>query len=131
MSKQTDKHIEKLIDKAMKEITLESPSIDFTNNIMSEVTQLGQITATTYQPLISKKIWFVIFSIVIGIIAYVISIGNSKQLHWFDAINFSSEGLLPNISFSNTAFYALIIVASLIVTQLILLKNYFNKRLEL
>jgi len=130
MSKKMDKHIEKFIDKTMKEINLDSPSIDFTNNIMKEVTQLHHIKVTTYQPLISKKLWFIIFLAIISMTTYIILTENIKQLNWLNTLNFKLDPLLPNINFSNTAFYALIVLASLIVIQLILLKNYFNKRLE-
>jgi len=130
MNTKTDKHIEKFIDKTMKEINLDSPSIDFTNNIMKEVTQLHHIKVTTYQPLISKKLWFIIFLAIISMTTYIILTENIKQLNWLNTLNFKLDPLLPNINFSNTAFYALIVLASLIVIQLILLKNYFNKRLE-
>ena len=131
MSKETDKHIEKFIDKTMKEIKLESPSIDFTNNIMNEVVQFNQVKVTTYQPLISKNLWVVIFLAIICMTTYIISTENLKQLNWLNTFNFKLDHLLPNINFSNTAFYTLIVSASLIFIQLILLKNYFNKRLEL
>lgn len=131
MSKETDKHIEKFIDKTMKEINLESPSIDFTNNIMNEVVQFNQVKVTTYQPLISKNLWVVIFLAVICMTTYILSTENLKQLNWLSTLHFKLDRLLPNIIFSNTAFYVLIVSASLILTQLILLKNYFNKRLEL
>jgi len=53
--KESDKNIENLIDKMMAENTLESPSIDFTSKIMSQVLVAEKSKIKTYKPLISNQ----------------------------------------------------------------------------
>ncbi len=75
MKKNVDKQIENLVDKVMKQSTLETPSIDFTSHIMVQVEAAKQSTSTTYQPLISKRVWAIIsigFIAFVGYILYVI-----------------------------------------------------------
>ena len=62
MNENVDKHIEKLVDKAMKDSVLETPSFDFTSKVMQHVTATSKSKATVYEPLISKKVWFVVFA---------------------------------------------------------------------
>jgi len=132
MNKEADKHIERLVDKMMKEVVLESPSKDFTNLIMTEVEQMDQVKSIAYKPLISKKLWLFILSAIMGMVIYILINNNLTTPKWFDFFEFESIGkLMPNINFSSTILYASIILSVLFATQIIVLKNYFNKRLAL
>ncbi len=132
MNKEADKHIERLVDKMMKEVVLESPSKDFTNLIMTEVEQMDQVKFIAYKPLISKKLWLFILSSIMGMVIYILINNNLTTPKWFDFFEFESiSKLMPNINFSSTILYASIILSVLFATQIIVLKNYFNKRLAL
>lgn len=67
MKDNMDNHIEKLVDKSMKKIELESPSLDFTKNVMTQIDALEKSSITSYKPLISKPMWFVIFTVAVNI----------------------------------------------------------------
>ena len=62
MQEQIDKNIERLTDKMLEEMPKVSPSIDFTNTVMSQVETLESKKVTAYKPLIPKNLWFVIRS---------------------------------------------------------------------
>ncbi|MFM2394013.1 MAG: hypothetical protein RLZZ546_1995, partial [Bacteroidota bacterium] len=56
MKANEDKHIEELIDKMMKsQITLDSPSLDFTSKVMQHIEIKKQSDAFVYKPLLSKQ----------------------------------------------------------------------------
>ena len=71
MKANTDKHIEKFVDKMMKETTLDTPSVDFTAQVMSQVLKIKISQTTVYKPLISKWVWYGIFISMLGLIAYL------------------------------------------------------------
>mgnify|MGYP006183203993 CR=1 FL=1 len=52
--KESDKNLEQLIDKMMAENTLQSPSADFTSNLMSQIFVAEKAKIKPYKPLISK-----------------------------------------------------------------------------
>ena len=57
---------EKALSSLLQKHTLEKPSLDFTSKIMQEISASGKIAA--YQPVISKKVWFVIFSVILVLV---------------------------------------------------------------
>jgi len=127
-----NKNIEKLIDKLMTDDDVISTSTNFTNTIMAQVEQLEKKKVFEHKPLISKKVWLLICTAIIGIFAYVAFYGNLTKSKWMDYFEFDlSLNLLPDMSFSNTTIYATVIVSVLFLVQIIVLKNYFNKRLSL
>lgn len=127
-----NKNIEKLIDKLMHHDDLHSASMHFTNAVMAQVESLNHEKVFEYKPLISKKIWFLICAVIIGLSAYIAFYGNLTKSKWMDYFQFNfSQDLLPELSFSNTTIYATTIVSVFFLIQIILLKNHFNKRLSI
>ena len=60
MQDHLEQRLDKLAKKVVKYYKLESPSLDFTANVMQQV-EASQIShITVYKPLISKRAWFVI-----------------------------------------------------------------------
>ncbi|MDA6072790.1 hypothetical protein NJT12_24515 [Flavobacterium sp. AC] len=130
--KENDKEIENLIDKMMAETTLESPSIDFTSKIMSHVLATEKSKIKAYKPLISKTTWIFIGISLIALTCYSIfannDISNSETaLVYLD----KASTLFSGIHFSKNILYALLIVPFMILVQIGILKNYFDKKYEL
>ena len=134
-----NKHIEELdafAKKYIKEVKVESPSVDFTANIMSTITNLAPIKNTlVYKPLISKKGWFIVFAAVVAV--FLIPFRSSEE-GWFslpemnfsflEKLNFS--GLFENVSVSNTTLYIAITFSALVFIQIFYLKGIFEKQIN-
>jgi hypothetical protein len=130
--KESDKNIENLIDKMMAENTLESPSIDFTSKIMDQVLATEKSKIKAYKPLISKSTWFFIGISLILLTAYSFysnnEISNIKVAQFYTD---KASALFSGIHFSKNILYAILIVPFMILIQIGLLKNYFDKKYEL
>lgn len=136
MNENVDKHIENMVDKVMKNVTLEIPSFDFTAKVMSQVNLITQSQATVYEPLISKKGWIIIFGGLIAVVAYVLFFSQPQTKGWFSKINFSAlndykiSNVFSGIEPSRITTYALILLAIMLILQVSVLKNYFDKRIQ-
>lgn len=129
---ESDKNIENLIDKMMAENTLESPSIDFTSKIMSQVLGAEKSKIKAYKPLISKSAWIFIGICLIALTVY--SVYSNSNISNFEIVNLFSDKvstLFSGIHFSKNILYSILIVPFMILIQIGLLKNYFNKKYEL
>lgn len=136
MVEDINKHIDNFVDKVVKDSSLESPSLDFTSNIMSQIECITQSEITVYKPLISKQVWFIIGVLIVAGLTYLM-LGNSLQTTgWFDGLDYSLisnnkvTAALSSITFSKTLMYAIIFLGVVFFIQIPLLKNYFDKRLE-
>ncbi|WP_117884460.1 hypothetical protein [Aureibaculum luteum] len=132
MRTEENKNIETLVDKLMQDDALTTTSMQFTNSIMAQVEQLDLQKAFEYKPLISKKVWLLISFLTVSALVYIARYENLTQSKWLNYFEFDfSLNFLPNMHFSNTTLYATIIVSILFLIQIIVLKNYFNKRLNI
>lgn len=130
--KENDKEIENLIERMMAENTLESPSIDFTSKIMSQVLVAEKSKIKAYKPLISKSTWIFIGISLVALTAYAVYSSN-------DVANFEiaktysdkASALFSGIHISKNVLYALLVVPFMILVQIGVLKNYFDKKYEL
>ena len=132
--KESDKNIENLIDKMMAESNLESPSIDFTSKIMDQVLAAEKSKTKVYKPLISKKTWILLGAGLTALIAYSIySNSNTANLETSQLyLNLDkASSLFSGIHFSKNILYAVLIVPIMILIQIGVLKNYFDKKYEL
>ena len=137
MKRSEGKNWDRFIDKAMKEASLESPSADFTDNVMlSMESQRVQKTTIAYKPLISKTTWAVIATIIVGVLGWTVITGTSLELSWIPAwdVNISLgagwEGLkLPSLNY--TALYSLGAFAIFVCVQLLIMKRRFDHRFRL
>ena len=127
--KENDKNVAEFIEKVMKDASLETPSFDFTSKIMAQVAVVEKAKIKEYKPLISKPAWFGIFGILIAIIGYSI-FGNIEKTKI--EIDFASRlsNLVPKIHFSDVTTYSVLIVTFMVLIQIPILKNYFDKRFE-
>ena len=131
------KEIDAFAKKYVNEIPAESPSIDFTSNLMDKINEFQAVKEKiTYKPLISKKGWFCILATVIT--AVLISVKSSKDelftlpemnFSFIEKINFS--GLFENIQVSNSTLYLAITFSALVFIQIFYLKGVFEKRINM
>ncbi len=135
MNESVDKHIENLVDKAMRKSTLETPSFDFTSNVMTHVFDIKQSFATTYQPLISKQVWVMIALGFIAFVAYVVLITKPEASEWFKGFDIHVvdqeyiSKILNVVEPSKTAAYSIGLLALMLLIQIPILKHYFDKRI--
>lgn len=132
MKENADKLLEHVVEKAMKSSTLESPSRDFTQMVMSQVGSKSSVLV--YQPLISKTGWILIFASIAAFVVFLYMISGVEANHWFPAIDFS---LISNIDFSKLigdleltqiTSYAIIVCGIMLCAQIPILKYFIDKR---
>ncbi|PBJ11506.1 hypothetical protein [Flavobacterium sp. ACN6] len=133
--KESDKNIEQLIDKMMAEDKLQSPSIDFTSKIMAEVHVIEEKKLKAYKPLISKPIWISI-GIALALLVIYVSLFSVSESNieieqvgklYSDRMSTAFSG----IHFSKNILYAILILPVMILVQVGILKNYFDKKYQI
>lgn len=132
-----NKHIKELdtfAKKYVKEIEQEKPSVDFTASLMQKIA-LESVNVEVFKAkaLISKKGWFIISSLIIGLVfipfkASEKSLFNLPEvdLSFFDKLQIPN--LFESISVSNTVLYAIFFFGLMIIAQVVFLKKHFEKR---
>jgi len=135
MNETDDKKLEHLIDKIMKETSLETPSIDFASSIMSKVDMIANSSVTPYRPLISKPVWVAILALIIGTLAYPLFYGMTETslLTNINTSVFTYNAMVSkfsNLVLSKRIMYSAVIFALMFAVQISFLKLYFNKRLS-
>jgi hypothetical protein len=130
--KENDKEIENLIEKMMRENTLESPSFDFTSKIMSQVLQVEKSKIKAYKPLISKSVWIFISIVLIMLIAYSVDSGNNiSNFELTQSYSDKISTVFSGIHFSTNVLYGLLVIPFMVLVQIGVLKNYFDRKYEL
>jgi hypothetical protein len=130
------KEIDAFAKKYVKEIKIESPSIDFTANLMSSIALLQpEKSKLVYKPLISSKMWFVVLASVIAIV-WIPFKNSEKGLFTLPEINFSFlekinfSGTFESLQVSNTTMYVALLFSVFMAVQIIYLKRFFEKRIN-
>lgn len=135
MEDNKNKELESLIDSIMKSDSLESPSKDFTSNVMQHIDVLENKRALVYKPLISKKTWVLLTILLLSIIGYGFYGSDSTSESWLGSINWNvllDNSLLNQIgefSISTTLIYAVVFLGIMLGIQIPLLNNHLNKKL--
>jgi len=130
--KESDKNIENLIDKMMAEDTLETPSFDFTSKIMAQVLVAEKAKIKPYKPLISISTWIFIGAALALLIVYnVFFAGTQNNLEIGKSYTDKISEIVSGIHISKTLLYAILIVSFMILIQVGVLKNYFDKKYQL
>jgi hypothetical protein len=115
----------------MSKSSVESPSFDFTNTVMSQIQALNS-SVTSYTPLISKWVWSLIVLGVMAVFGYVIFGNSTSKSTWFKDLNLEgmSFNMFPEYNPSQTATYAVLLFTLMLCIQIPLLKRHFDKRLD-
>ena len=128
-----EKRIDAFVDKLMANDTLEQPTLDFTDNVMSKVESISNSIATVYKPLIPKSVWLLIAASFIALVGYIYLNEPATSSGWLERLNLSNIAVKPleNVAFnfSKTLMYAVVLLAIMVSIQVPLLKHYFNKRM--
>ncbi|MDP3352360.1 MAG: hypothetical protein Q8S44_01290 [Flavobacteriaceae bacterium] len=74
-----DKLVDNFIEKVMKGVELETPSKDFTSNVMNLVYEVKKSDVTTYKPLVSKLGWSIIFGSVFVLVLALVFNNNPQH----------------------------------------------------
>ena len=136
MEKHLDKKIEHVTDRLMKDSTLEKPSFNFTDAVMQSVHNIKASYVTEYKPLISKQGWIGIGLAFILIVYVIFTNASTQESGWLQAINFDRlfdfkfMDSLFSINVSKTVMYTILLFGVMLLVQIPLLKNHFDKRFE-
>ncbi len=136
MQNNSDKQLDKLIGKLIKEASLESPSQDFTTNVMSHVLDVKKESTIIYKPLISRAVWSIILLSIVALIVYILFLNTSDNSIRLGSIDFSFlsnnalSKAISEISLSRVIVYSVLSITTMICIQIAVLKNYFLNRLQ-
>ena len=131
MKNNVDENIEKLVKKLVQTDSIETPSLDFTKNVMSGILESKTNNNIIYQPIISKRGWLLISTGIIGVFTFLIF--HTEKASPANQFNFSFlrfDKLLNSFSgfhVSDTTVHILLLAFLMISIQVILLKSYLNK----
>jgi len=136
MKENADKYLDHLAKKVFDKATIESPSFDFTNTVMSQVNALSERKLTAYTPLISKTSWFLISIGFLALIGYLFFGIETESTGWFSTLDFSvlsnnkMTNVLSGLAISKTFMYAIVFLGLMLCVQIPLLKHNFDKQFE-
>ncbi|RCS27545.1 hypothetical protein DUT90_05380 [Polaribacter sp. WD7] len=132
-----NKHLKELdtfVKKYVKEIDENAPSVDFTSIVMKTIAiEKTSKNLNKTKALISKKGWFCISVLFLSLV-FVPFQSSDKKWFGFIEIDFSFLKNIPFYNFSdfltisNTFLIAVSLFGLMLMTQIIFLKNHFNKR---
>lgn len=134
MQQKKDQQLDDLLGKVIKEMGAEAPSPDFTLLVMRQVQDIKISTAFIYQPAITKKGWFFIATLFIGLIIFVLMNAGPTKSTWFSQLHFDS--LYESIPYRFSGFkislislYAVTCMTILFFIQLRFFVTRFDKSL--
>lgn len=133
MEKNNAKKLDDFLTKTVKLMELDSPSSNFTDTVLAKINVVEEKNiTTTYQALISKKVWWVLAVFVFGLSAYLL-FGNfpieDSWLHFSKLNQLMEFNLFGELDFiSDTTVYGLIALTFFVYIQVYLLKRYFTRR---
>ncbi len=136
MKENVDKNIEELTKKMLKNTALQSPSFDFTSQVMSQINAISSSEATKYKTLIPKRFWVVILMSVVGLVGFSVFGGTGETTSWFEKLNLGTlfdgrlTDVLSSVEIPKTVVYTVALLGLIMSIQIPLLKHYFNNRLE-
>tara|TARA_R110001606_G_scaffold399142_1_gene581070 strand:- start:2429 stop:2842 length:414 start_codon:yes stop_codon:yes gene_type:complete len=130
------KEIDAFAKKYVKEIPTETPSIDFTENLMKSIRQIEFVKSNiVYKPLISTKGWFVV-GLAIVVVLFIPFYSSKEEVFAMPKLDFSFLSKLDfsdsieSLNVSNTTFTITVIFGIFMAIQLIYLKGYFEKKMH-
>ena len=133
MKNKEDKNVENLVDRMMKETFLETPSIDFTATVMSEVLATDKGKSISYKPVISNRTWFIIFAAIGGLITWLILNGYTEnETATYFGLSFIKAGKILNLfsgfQLSVITTDIILLAMAMMFIQILFLNSYLNKK---
>lgn len=133
MEANENKDLEKFVDKMMSDLTLESPSVDFTSKVMAQVAATKASDVTLYKPLIPKSIFIAVFGFTCLLTIYLSIYGETTPESWLNFIDYDklfNARLFKGFTVSKISMYAVVVSTVMFCIQIGFLRNYFNKRIR-
>lgn len=131
MKENENKELENLIDKAMKNMPLETPSFDFTSRVMAQTAIAPQKVISAYKPILPKSFWLVLSIIIIGLICYAYFSGTPQEEISYGVdikqiYNSKLNSITSDLNFSKTTMYAAVALLLAMLAQIPIIRNYFQ-----
>lgn len=132
-----DKLVDNFIAKVMKGVELETPSKDFTSNVMKLVYEVNKSDVTTYKPLVSKLGWSIIFGSVFVLVLALVFNNNTQHQNISELSLIKSVmdviqiKMSPILSISKISLNAIFLLTFMLLIQISFLKNHFDKKYKL
>lgn len=133
MKTDEDKLLEKFLDNVLKDSALETPSIDFTTEVMSKVELTKKSNVFVYMPLISKPIFVLIFGCFIVLFIYFFKNSETQTDSWVNYLyfrTFFSNYSTSLFNFSKITIYSVVFVTLLLFIQISFLKKHFDNQIN-
>lgn len=133
MKNNQEEIFDELLRDSIKSTLLDSPSINFSKKVMSSVMNVSVYKSVVYKPLISKNAWLIIILLFTVLFLYfaIYNTNNSAQSLYDINFNFVGEYFYQYkslFSFSAISNKMYLIFSVVLLIQLILIKNYLNRR---
>lgn len=137
MDKHEEKELEAFVDKIMAEAPLESPSADFTKNLMQHIDTVQHKEVYQYKPIVPKQVLVLVFVGLVSLTLYLITqYGLESDGGWFG--NVSVEPVfdnmwdwLENYTSSKILIYAVLLFGLLFFVQVPLMKKQLERNIML
>lgn len=132
MDKEENKKLEALMDKFMAEAPIESPSADFTKNVLRQIEAESPKEVFKYQPILSGRVLSFGFIVFVALLAYLgTQLGPSGGQGWFKNINMDAWfhmdwQWMSGYSFPKTMVYAFLFLGLLFFAQVPWLKKHLG-----
>jgi len=138
MQKDKNLNFDEFIKKRVKSEGLETPSMNFTNTIISNIEAQSVLSKEIYgKPLIPKYLWYSGAVMLLLLFSYLIYGNIDVSLSWIPEGKLQQIGQLnlldklPNFNVSSIYVYAFVGLAFFVGIQIYLLKSHFDKRFSL
>lgn len=135
MDPHTEQPLNDLGKRVFKDTPLDTPSVDFTTQLMAKLETVSQSSSIVYKPLISKWGWMCIILILSAVSIYL-SLSGSKDTLLFNTIDYSSftthklSEWFSGIEISQTVIYAIGFFGLIWCIQIPMMKHILNKKLD-
>ena len=131
MENNKDKHIDRLIDKMMKDVSHEAPSPDFTAKVMAQVLASDK-RVTLYRPVISTHLWAILFIGLALLVAFLFTANpeeDGASLRFTTYLQYA-QNVLPEFKFSMVTVYAFTALMVMTGIQILIIKKCLDKQVR-
>ncbi|NDV17078.1 hypothetical protein GO009_13680 [Muricauda sp. TY007] len=134
MDELEDKKLEAFIDKLMEDAPLESPSVDFTQNVVQKIEAEAHHEVFEYKPLLSGKLLTFLSVAFVALLVYFGSqVGVDNGQGWFKNLNmeawFQTDwGWMQHYASSKIMLYGFLFLGLMFFAQIPWLKRQMDKR---
>lgn len=131
MKENENNELERLADKAMQGLPLETPSFDFTARVMAQTAAIPKKTEPVYVPLLPGYFWLLLAVALAGLLGYAyfaegattpVSEGIGLKALYGSAL----DDMASTLQFSKTTMYAAVALLLSVLAQIPIVRSRFN-----